>query len=41
MRNKDKLSLEKAFQLFENGDIERFEIGTFRGLQQIHKYLQF
>lgn len=39
MRNKDKLSLEKAFQLFENGDIERFEIGTFRGLQQIHKYL--
>lgn len=39
MRNKDKLSLEKAFQLFENGYIERFEIGTFRGLQQIHKYL--
>lgn len=35
----DKLSLEKAYQLFESGDIDKFEIGTLKGLQQIHQYL--
>lgn len=39
MRNIDKLSLEKAYQLFESGDIDKFEIGTLKGLQQIHQYL--
>ena len=39
MRNIDKLSLEKAYRLFESGVIESFEIGTFKGLQQIHQYL--
>jgi cell filamentation protein len=36
LKNKDKLSLEKAFRLFETGEIDQFEVGTFRGLQQIH-----
>lgn len=39
MRNIDKKSLENAYHLFENGDIEKIEIGTIKGLQQIHKYL--
>ncbi len=39
MRNIDKLSLEKAYQLFESGDIDIIEIGTVKGLQQIHSYL--
>lgn len=39
MRNIDKLSLEKAYQLFESGDIDTIEIGTVKGLQQIHSYL--
>jgi cell filamentation protein len=39
MKNIDKKSIEKAFRLFESGDIERIEIGSFKGLQQIHEYL--
>ena len=39
MKNIDKKSLEKAYSLFETGDIEKTEIGTFKGLQQIHQYL--
>ena len=39
MRNIDKKSLENAYHLFENGDIEKIEIGTIKGLQHIHKYL--
>ncbi|HPI19781.1 MAG TPA: Fic family protein [Candidatus Kapabacteria bacterium] len=39
MKNIDKKSLEKAYLLFETGDIEKIEIGTIKGLQQIHKYL--
>ncbi len=39
MKNIDKKSLERAYQLFETGDINRIEIGTTKGLQQIHKYL--
>lgn len=39
MKNIDKKSLEKAYSLFDSGDIEKIEIGTSRGLQQIHKYL--
>ena len=34
-----KESLEKAYHLFESGDIEKIEIGTTKGLQQIHHYL--
>ncbi len=39
MRNIDKNSLENAYRLFDSGDIEKIEIGTTKGLQQIHRYL--
>ena len=35
----DDISLEKAYNLFESGDIAKCEIGTLKGLQQIHKYI--
>ncbi|MGB0427334.1 MAG: protein adenylyltransferase Fic [Flavobacteriales bacterium] len=39
MKNIDKQSLEKAFQLFESKHIDTFEVGTTKGLQQIHSFL--
>lgn len=39
MKNIDKKSLEKAFRLFDTGDIDKIETGTIKGLQEIHKYL--
>ena len=39
MKNIDKISLENAFQLFESNAIEKIEVGTTKGLQQIHLYL--
>ncbi len=39
MKNIDKKSLENAFRLFETDDINKLEIGTTKGLQQIHSYL--
>ncbi len=39
MKNIDKKSLEKAYCLFNTGDIDKIDIGTTIGLQQIHKYL--
>jgi cell filamentation protein len=35
----EKISKQKAKRLFESGDINRIEIGTFKGLAQIHEYL--
>jgi cell filamentation protein len=35
----EKISKQKAKLLFESGDIARMEIGTFKGLAQIHAYL--
>ena len=39
MKNIDRESLEKAYHLFESGDINKIEVGTTKGLQQIHQYL--
>ncbi len=38
-REIDKKSLENAYRLFETGAIEKMEVGTVRGLQQVHEYL--
>ena len=35
----DGTSLQPAYRLFESGDISTMEVGTTKGLQQIHKYL--
>lgn len=35
----DQQSLNKAFQLFDSGAINDIEVGTFKGLLDIHKYL--
>lgn len=35
----EKLSKQKAKQLFDSGDIHRVEVGTFSGLSFIHAYL--
>jgi cell filamentation protein len=39
MKNIDKKSLENAYRLFDSNDIEKIEIGTTKGLMDIHKYL--
>lgn len=38
-REEERLSKAKALELFETGLLDTFEVGTFRGLVQIHKYL--
>ena len=35
----EKISKQKAKKFFESGEINRIEIGTFKGLSQIHAYL--
>jgi cell filamentation protein len=35
----EKISKQKAKQLFDSGDIKKAEIGTFKGLSFIHAYL--
>lgn len=35
----EKISKTKALELFETGLLDTFEVGTFKGLSQIHKYL--
>lgn len=39
MKNIDKESILKAYALFESGKINDIEIGTTKGLQEIHKCL--
>jgi len=39
MKNADEISKERAKELFGSSEIESFEVGTTRGLLQIHKYL--
>lgn len=35
----EKISKAKALELFENGLLDNFEVGTFKGLFSIHQYL--
>ncbi|MGL6099738.1 MAG: protein adenylyltransferase Fic, partial [Fusobacteriaceae bacterium] len=35
----EKISKQKAKQLYDSGDIKKVKIGTFEGLQYIHEYL--
>lgn len=35
----EKITKGKALELFETKKLENFEVGTFEGLAQIHKYL--
>lgn len=35
----EKISKQKAKKLFESNDINQMEVGTFKGLSQIHSYL--
>lgn len=39
MNDIDNKSLENAKNLFSSGEINKIEIGTIKGLQQIHEYL--
>ena len=38
-KEEEKITKIKALKLFETGDLNLFEVGTFKGLAQIHKYL--
>ncbi len=38
-RTEERISKTKALELFEKGLLDQFEVGTFQGLAQIHKYL--
>ena len=38
-RTEERISKAKALELFERGLLDKFEVGTFQGLAQIHKYL--
>lgn len=38
-RSIDERSKEKAYGLWDNGLLDNFEVGTFKGLRQIHAYL--
>jgi cell filamentation protein len=38
-RAEEKISKKKALELFETGLLDTFEVGTYEGLAEIHKYL--
>lgn len=38
-RLEEQISKQKALQLFESGDLDRLDAGTFQSLAEIHKYL--
>ena len=35
----ERISKTRALEMFQQGLLDTFEVGTFRGLSQIHKYL--
>lgn len=39
MKSIDETSKERALNLFQSAQLESFEVGTIKGLQQIHEYL--
>jgi cell filamentation protein len=39
MQNIDEISKQRAKELFGTADLSSFEVGTIKGLQQIHQYL--
>jgi len=39
MKTVDEQSKERAIKLFDSHELASFEVGTIRGLQQIHEYL--
>ena len=38
-KEEERITKIKALELFKTGKLDTFEIGTFKGLSQIHKYL--
>ena len=38
-RTEEQMSKKRALELFENGLLDSFEVGTYKGLAQIHEYL--
>ena len=38
-KEEERITKLKAIELFETGKLQEFEVGTFQGLSQIHKYL--
>lgn len=38
-REEERISKRRALELYENGILDTFEIGTFAGLAKIHRYL--
>lgn len=38
-KEEEKITKMKALELFENNKLDEFEVGTFKGLSEIHKYL--
>lgn len=39
MQNTDEVSKQRAIKLFDNAELTSFEVGTIKGLQQVHEYL--
>lgn len=38
-KEEEKITKLKALALFDNKIIDKFEVGTFKGLSKIHEYL--
>jgi cell filamentation protein len=38
-KTEERLSKQRAKELFDSGDIAKVEVGTFKGLSYIHNYL--